>query len=46
VLCVVLLPGNIDLNDLSRLVDAAASLTSADDVTLQRVLECLHVPTR
>ncbi|KAF8065961.1 lon protease [Scenedesmus sp. PABB004] len=40
------LTGSIDLNDLSRLVDAAASLTSADDVTLQGVLECLHVPTR
>jgi Lon-like ATP-dependent protease len=38
--------GSIDLNDLSRLVDAAASLTSADDVTLQGILETLHVPTR
>jgi len=38
--------GSIDLNDLSRLVDAAASLTSADDVTLQDILETLDVPTR
>lgn len=38
--------GSIDLNDLSRLVDAAASLTSADDATLQKVLECLNVPAR
>lgn len=38
--------GSIDLNDLSRLVDAAASLTSADDVTLQGVLEQLAVPAR
>lgn len=28
-------PGSIDLNDLSRLVDAAASLTSAEDGVLQ-----------
>jgi hypothetical protein len=28
-------PGSIDLNDLSRLVDAAASLTSAEDSVLQ-----------
>ncbi|KAF6254413.1 Lon protease C-terminal proteolytic domain-containing protein [Scenedesmus sp. NREL 46B-D3] len=40
------LTGSIDLNDLSRLVDAAASLTSADDATLQGILEMLHVPTR
>ncbi|WIA37624.1 hypothetical protein OEZ86_014525 [Tetradesmus obliquus] len=40
------LTGSIDLNDLSRLVDAAASLTSADDVTLQGVLEQLAVPAR
>eukprot|EP00879_Flechtneria_rotunda_P013415 GHRR01014005.1.p1 GENE.GHRR01014005.1~~GHRR01014005.1.p1 ORF type:complete len:539 (+),score=198.08 GHRR01014005.1:193-1809(+) len=40
------LTGSIDLNDLSRLVDAAASLTSGDDVTLQGILECLQVPTR
>jgi hypothetical protein len=39
-------PGSIDLGDLSRLVDAAASLTSADDVTLQDILETLDVPER
>lgn len=38
--------GSIDLGDLSRLVDAAASLTSADDVTLQDILETLDVPER
>lgn len=31
---------------MSRLVDAAASLTSADDVTLQGVLDQLSVPER
>jgi hypothetical protein len=49
-LCVVILSscpaGSIDLGDLSRLVDAAASLTSADDVTLQDILETLDVPER
>jgi hypothetical protein len=44
--CACSAAGSIDLNDLSRLVDAAASLTSADDVTLQGILETLHVPTR
>lgn len=38
--------GSIDLQDMSRLVDAAASLTSADDQTLQQVLEQLSVPER
>lgn len=32
---ILLPPGSIDLNDLSRLVDAAASLTSAEDSVLQ-----------
>ena len=40
------LTGSIDLNDLSRLVDAAASLTSADDATLQGILDTLSVPQR
>ncbi|KAG2430217.1 hypothetical protein HXX76_010316 [Chlamydomonas incerta] len=40
------LTGSIDLQDMSRLVDAAASLTSADDTTLQTVLETLNVPER
>ncbi|GLC44772.1 hypothetical protein PLESTB_001216500 [Pleodorina starrii] len=40
------LTGSIDLQDMSRLVDAAASLTSADDATLQGVLEQLNVPER
>ena len=40
------LTGSIDLNDLSRLVDAAASLTSADDATLQGILEQLDVPKK
>jgi len=40
------LTGSIDLQDMSRLVDAAASLTSADDATLQGVLETLSVPDR
>ncbi|PNH10234.1 Lon protease, mitochondrial [Tetrabaena socialis] len=40
------LTGSLDLQDLSRLVDAAASLTSADDSTLQGVLEQLSVPDR
>ncbi|GFR50901.1 hypothetical protein Agub_g13195 [Astrephomene gubernaculifera] len=40
------LTGSIDLQDMSRLVDAAASLTSADDATLQGVLEALSVPER
>ncbi|GIL92222.1 hypothetical protein Vretimale_18475 [Volvox reticuliferus] len=40
------LTGSIDLQDMSRLVDAAASLTSADDATLQGVLEQLNVPDR
>ncbi|KAG2447753.1 hypothetical protein HYH02_007211 [Chlamydomonas schloesseri] len=40
------LTGSIDLQDMSRLVDAAASLTSADDTTLQSVLETLNVPER
>jgi Lon-like ATP-dependent protease len=31
---------------MSRLVDAAASLTSGDDATLQAVLEQLNVPER
>jgi hypothetical protein len=38
--------GSIDLQDMSRLVDAAASLTSADEVTLQGVLALLSVPER
>lgn len=46
-MCVCVHPsGSIDLGDLSRLVDAAASLTSADDVTLQDILETLDVPER
>ncbi|KAG2492403.1 hypothetical protein HYH03_009349 [Edaphochlamys debaryana] len=40
------LTGSIDLQDMSRLVDAAASLTSADEATLQGVLEQLSVPDR
>jgi Lon-like ATP-dependent protease len=31
---------------MSRLVDAAASLTSADDAKLQSILEQLNVPDR
>lgn len=31
----VSMAGSIDLNEQSRLIDAAASLTSADDATLQ-----------
>eukprot|EP00955_Chlamydomonas_euryale_P071921 361243-Chlamydomonas_euryale.AAC.2 len=31
---------------MSRLVDAAASLTSADETRLQRILETLDVPER
>ena len=31
---------------MSRLVDAAASLTSADDVKLQSILEQISVPDR
>jgi hypothetical protein len=38
--------GSIDLQDMSRLVDAAASLTSADESTLQGVLAQLSVPER
>lgn len=38
--------GSIDLQDMSRLVDAAASLTSADDVKLQSILEQINVPDR
>lgn len=38
--------GSIDLQDISRLVDAAASLTSANEETLQGVLEQLVVPER
>lgn len=45
-LCPCAPAGSIDLGDLSRLVDAAASLTSADDVTLQDILETLDVPER
>ncbi len=33
-------------DDMSRLVDIAASLTSADEATLQEVLEKLVVPER
>ncbi|KAJ9508111.1 hypothetical protein QJQ45_021406, partial [Haematococcus lacustris] len=41
------LTGSLDLQDMSRLVDAAASLTSADDTTLQTlVLQQLNVPER
>lgn len=40
------LSGSLDLQDMSRLVDAAASLTSADDVKLQSILEQLNVPDR
>lgn len=40
------LAGSIDLQDMSRLVDAAASLTSADDAKLQSLLEELDVPSR
>ena len=40
------LAGSIDLQDMSRLVDAAASLTSADDAKLQSLLEELNVPDR
>ena len=36
--------GSIDLQDMSRLVDAAASLTSGDDVVHQAILEQLSVP--
>ena len=38
--------GSIDLQDMSRLVDAAASLTSTDDVKLQSILEQISVPDR
>jgi ATP-dependent Lon protease len=38
--------GSIDLNDTSRLIDAAASLTSAEDTVLQGILETLSVPER
>jgi Lon-like ATP-dependent protease len=38
--------GSIDLQDMSRLVDAAASLTSGDDVVHQAILEQLSVPER
>ena len=40
------LTGAVDLNDLSRLVDAAASLTSASEAALQALLETLDVPQR
>ena len=40
------LTGAIDLNDLSRLVDAAAALTSANEGALQELLETLDVPQR
>lgn len=40
------LSGSIDLQDTSRLLDAAASLTSADDAKLQSLLEELSVPNR
>mmetsp|Transcript_22464 Transcript_22464/g.62033 ORF Transcript_22464/g.62033 Transcript_22464/m.62033 type:complete len:1027 (-) Transcript_22464:288-3368(-) len=40
------LTGSIDLQDMSRLVDAAASLTSGDDVVHQAILEQLSVPER
>ncbi|GAX85453.1 hypothetical protein CEUSTIGMA_g12869.t1 [Chlamydomonas eustigma] len=40
------LSGSIDLQDMSRLVDAAASLTSADDAKLQSILEEVNVPDR
>ncbi|KAG1661222.1 hypothetical protein FOA52_008267 [Chlamydomonas sp. UWO 241] len=40
------LTGSIDLQDMSRLCDAAASLTSADESHLQAVLDQLDVPAR
>lgn len=42
----LLTAGSLDLQDMSRLVDAAASLTSADDAKLQSILEQLDVPDR
>ncbi|MEW5297109.1 MAG: hypothetical protein WDW38_005920 [Sanguina aurantia] len=40
------LTGAIDLHDLSRLVDAAASMTNGDEETLVGLLENLDVPSR
>lgn len=44
--CLCCCAGSIDLNEQSRLIDAAASLTSADEASLQKVLETLSVPER